>query len=71
MYASPSFSQLLSFGEGLSWSRALYHDDKSASLFWMLMGLCGLSDDSGVAGDGDRDVVAVADDEDMVKRRGG
>lgn len=35
----------------------------------MLIGLGGPSDESGVVGDGDRDVAAVAEDEDMVKKR--
>jgi hypothetical protein len=60
----PSVSQAVPFGTGFS---ELYQNDGSSMWFWMVTGLRELlSEVSGVAGDGEREAVAVADDEDML-----
>jgi hypothetical protein len=61
-----SVSHVVPFGTGFSGCNEWYQEEGSKS-FWMVTGLGELlSDESGVAGDGEREAVAVADDEDML-----
>ena len=60
-----SLSHVVPFGPGFSGCNEWYQEDSKS--FWIVTGLGELlPDDSGVAGDGEREAVAVADDEDML-----
>lgn len=61
----PLLCQAVALGTVSSVCNEPYHAGSSKS-FWIVIVFGGLSEDSGVAGDGEREPEAVADDEDIV-----